>query len=137
MKFLICKHAPQEGIGYFEGLIREAGIDFDYQELYRDPKPRDLTDYQALIIMGGPMNVYQQQEYPFLKTDYLYLETALKLNLPVLGFCLGAQLAAMALGAKVYRNPQPELGWYELDLLAKDCIITSWFPRAFPGLSVA
>lgn len=116
MKILVCRHVPQEGLGYFETLFRLADIEYDYQDLSRDIVPRMLEAYQGLIIMGGPMNVDQVEEYPFLKLDYEYIDRGLKLGMPILGFCLGGQLLARALGAKVTRNPQPELGWYELQL---------------------
>jgi GMP synthase (glutamine-hydrolysing) len=118
LKILVCKHAPQEGLGCLEELYPKLGIEYEYQELYHDLEPRSLTDYQGLVVMGGPMNVDQIQEYPFLKLDYSYIEKALILGLPMLGFCLGAQLLAKVLGAKVYKNPQPELGWYDLEMIA-------------------
>jgi GMP synthase (glutamine-hydrolysing) len=130
MKILACTHVPQEGLGYFEELLPRLGVAYEYQELYQDPNPRPLKDYQGLIIMGGSMNVDQVQEYPFLRTDYQYIEEALKLGLPILEFCLGAQLLAKVLDAKVYKNSKPELGWYELDLVAGvDHRIFKGFPQ--------
>lgn len=131
MKILVCKHVPQEGLGYFEKLFRGSGIDFEYQELYQEAKPRQLDDYQGLIVMGGPMNVYQEKEYPFLKTDMFYIEEALHRNLPMLGFCLGAQLFSRVLGGRVFKNEQPELGWYELNLADRDSPLFSDFPDSF------
>lgn len=119
MKILVCRHVPQEGLGYFETLFDRAGIEYHYQDLSRDTNPRPLKDYQGLIIMGGPMNVDQVEEYPYLKLDYDYIGEGLKLGMPMLGFCLGGQLLARSLGAKVTRNPQPELGWYELKMAEK------------------
>jgi GMP synthase (glutamine-hydrolysing) len=130
MKILACTHVPQEGLGYLEELLPQLGVTYEYQELYQDPHPRPLAGYQGLIVMGGSMNVDQVQEYPFLRTDYHYIEEALKLGMPILGFCLGAQLLAKVLGAKVYRNSQPELGWYDLNLVAAvDHKIFEGFPQ--------
>lgn len=131
MKILVCKHVHQEGLGYFESLFQDSGIDPDYQELYRDAKPRKITEYQGLVVMGGPMNVYQEAEFPFLKTDLFYIEEALKRNLPMLGFCLGAQLFSRVLGGRVVKNEQPELGWYKLNLVSKDNPLFNGFPDSF------
>lgn len=103
-------------MGYFRDLFRNDGIGIDYQELFRDAAIRDLKNYQGLILMGGPMNVDQVDEYPFLKIDDEYIAAGLELGLPMMGFCLGGQLLAKGLGAEVKRNPKPELGWYELEL---------------------
>jgi GMP synthase (glutamine-hydrolysing) len=64
--------------------------------------------------MGGPMGVYEQARYPFLSTEIALLKDAVAAGLPVLGVCLGAQLLAAALGAKVAKNPQKEIGWHPL-----------------------
>ncbi|HEX3043150.1 MAG TPA: type 1 glutamine amidotransferase [Bacillota bacterium] len=132
MKILVCKHAPAEGMGYFEELFAKRGINYEYQEVYQDSRPRPLEDYQGLILMGGPMNVDQIAEYPFLKLDYDYIATGLKLGMPMLGFCLGGQLLARGLGAEVRRNPQPELGWYDVELVAPENPgIFKGFPHRF------
>ena len=130
MKILACTHIPQEGLGYLEELLPRLGVAYEYQELYQDSHPLPLKDYRGLIIMGGSMNVDQVQEYPFLRTDYHYIEEALKTDLPILGFCLGAQLLAKVLGEKVYKNSQPELGWYDLDLItSSESKIFQGFPQ--------
>ncbi|HYH02738.1 MAG TPA: type 1 glutamine amidotransferase [Bacillota bacterium] len=116
MRILVCKHVPHEGLGYFGQLLDERQVVVDYQELYEDDQPRDLKTYQGLIVMGGPMNVYEENSYPFLKTSLRYIESAINLGLPYLGFCLGAQLLARVLGAKVYKNSRPELGWYPISV---------------------
>lgn len=78
------------------------------------------------------MNVDQIKEYPFLKLDYGYIAAGLNLGMPMLGFCLGGQLLARGLGANVRRNPQPELGWYDVELCAPDtCGVFKGFPPEF------
>ncbi len=131
MKILVCKHHPQEGLGLYETIFAAAGIGVEYQELRQDDRPRVLTDYHGLIIMGGAMNACQEQEYPFLRTDLHYIETALRSQLPVLGICLGAQLSARVLGATIRKNPQKELGWYRLERLAESPLLDG-FPASFP-----
>jgi len=76
-----------------------------------DPYPT-LSDVENLIIMGGPMGVGDDQIYPWLKSEKAYIRKAIQKNKIVVGVCLGAQLIAMVLGAKVYPNPHKEIGWF-------------------------
>jgi GMP synthase (glutamine-hydrolysing) len=69
---------------------------------------------EVLIILGGPIGVYQEQDYPFLTTELRLVERRLAADLPTLGICLGAQLMARALGARVSPGPSQELGWAPL-----------------------
>jgi GMP synthase (glutamine-hydrolysing) len=78
-----------------------------------DAQP-SLDRYRGLIVLGGPMNVDQQDQYPHLKVEMRLIEEALRQNKPVLGICLGAQLLAHVLGAPIRRLPQAEIGWYSL-----------------------
>src|SRR5262249_57807158 len=73
---------------------------------------------EVLIVLGGPIGVYQEQDYPFLTDELRVLERRLAADLPTLGICLGAQLMARALGAKVYAGPRKEIGWSPLHLSA-------------------
>src|SRR5260370_32305389 len=69
----------------------------------------------GLIVVGGPRGVYQNDRYPWLRDEMRLIEDAMKLNLPVLGVCLGAQILAATLGAKVERNPNgKEIGWHPI-----------------------
>lgn len=73
-------------------------------------------EIDLLIILGGPVGVYQEQEFPFIKQEIDLLEKRLKLDLPTLGICLGGQMIAKALGANVYPSHIPEVGWQPLIL---------------------
>jgi len=72
--------------------------------------------YDALVVMGGPMNVDQEQEYPWLAAEKRAIRAAVEAGCGVLGVCLGAQLLAVALGGSVSRNPEPEIGWFPVTL---------------------
>lgn len=73
--------------------------------------PQD-NSFDMLIIMGGPMNIYEFDTYPWLEKEYSVIEKAITQNKKVMGICLGAQLIAHVLGAKVYRNTYSEIGWF-------------------------
>ena len=87
-------------------------VDFEKEPDAR-PEPEH---FDALIVLGGPMNVEEAGKRVHLQTEIAAIGTALAHNQPVLGICLGAQLLAHALGARVYRSPVSEIGWYDLAL---------------------
>jgi GMP synthase (glutamine-hydrolysing) len=114
-KLLVCQHVAFEILGTLDPLLRDAGFRIRYVNFGRDVHLRPaLEGYQGLIVLGGPMNVDQFEAYPHLRTEVELIESAMKQNMPVLGICLGAQLIAKALGARVRQNPVKEIGWYDL-----------------------
>ena len=113
MALLVIQHVPHEGIGTFEPAFKAAGCSMRLLNS-SDRKvtwPR-LAEVQGLVVMGGPQSVDEQSVYSYLTKEIELLQQALKAKIPVLGVCLGAQLLAAALGAKVAKNPQKEIGWY-------------------------
>ncbi|MSU56035.1 MAG: type 1 glutamine amidotransferase [Candidatus Taylorbacteria bacterium] len=118
MKILIVQHVLHESPGYIAEYAKERGIALDVLELWKPYTIPNIKDYDALIILGGPMGVYD---------DYLSKEDELRVikesigRLPILGICLGSQLLAHALGAKVYKNFKDgkrakEIGYYDMEL---------------------
>ncbi len=93
--------------------------------------PGSLTGFDALVILGGPMNVYEEDAFPFLKQVDRLIKEAVRKGLPVLGACLGGQLIAKGLGAPVTRSPVQEIGWYRMQLTAAG--VESPFFRDLPG----
>jgi GMP synthase-like glutamine amidotransferase len=115
MKALIIKHNPSEGGGLFEDILREKRWGRKVLSLYAGEEcPESWGGYDLGLIMGGPMSVNDDQRYPFFKKELLFIRQGLILGKPVLGICLGAQLMAKALGARVYPGPHKEIGWYFL-----------------------
>ena len=102
--------------------FQEAGLAWQYVDLCRPPHDGaelaalPVEEAAGLVVMGGPMNVDQVEEHPFLAAEVPFLRRALAADVPVLGICLGSQLLAKALGAPVTVNPRKEIGWYTLDL---------------------
>jgi GMP synthase (glutamine-hydrolysing) len=115
-KLLVFQHVAYEILGTLDPLLREAGFRIRYVNFGRDPHAEPCLDsYDALIVLGGPMNVDELDRYPHLQTETEMIGDAIARGMPILGICLGAQLIARALGARVRRNPQKEIGWYDLE----------------------
>jgi GMP synthase-like glutamine amidotransferase len=115
---LIIRHMPQESAGTLENALTAAGLEVRYVDLFRDvPDKLPLDDASGLVVLGGPMNADEVDRYPFLKLDVQWIQQAIEAKLPLLGICLGAQLLAKALGARVYKNPVKEIGWYPIEWL--------------------
>ncbi len=110
MQIAAFRHSPLEGIGSIAGALDRRHIACRGLDLYTlaGPAP-DLADAAGLILMGGPMSV--NDDLPWLHDEMLAVRDAVDRGKPVLGICLGAQLIAKALGARVYRNPVKEIGW--------------------------
>jgi GMP synthase (glutamine-hydrolysing) len=116
-RVLIIRHMPHEAGGTLESALGRAGLKFHYVDLYRETPARlPLDEASGLIVLGGPMNVDQTDEYPFLADDVRWIQQAIARGLPLLGICLGSQLLAKALGARVYPNGVKEIGWYPIEL---------------------
>lgn len=113
---LILKHVPFEGLGTFREELEKRGLRYREVNLYEEGAPKYLEGCGGLIIMGGPMNVYEETEYPFLTDEDRLIKEALVKKIPMIGVCLGAQLMAKAAGAKVTKGAKKEIGWYPLYL---------------------
>jgi GMP synthase-like glutamine amidotransferase len=117
LKALVLQHAAHEGLGTIYSELVSRNIRADYIRLHMGHEvPGGLDGYSCLIIMGGPMGVYEEDKYPFITDELKLIECALKRDMPVLGICLGAQLMARAAGSVVYQGETKEIGWYALSL---------------------
>ncbi len=119
-KALIIKHVDNEGPGTLGAYLSENKIGYDMADVWKDNGASlcslDLSDIGGVVIMGGAMNVYEEEKYPFLTLEkYLIRELVIQ-KIPVLGICLGAQLIAVSLGGRVRKSPVKEIGWYGLTL---------------------
>jgi GMP synthase (glutamine-hydrolysing) len=116
-KAWIIFHVAFEDLGSFESVLREENYDIEYLSAASD----DLSAINAksdelLIILGGPISVNDIDEYPFIKHELEILTERLEADMPTLGICLGAQIIAKALGAKVYPGQHKEIGWAPIQL---------------------
>lgn len=114
-RLLVCQHVAHELLGILDPLLRDAGFRIRYVNFARQPDREPSMDrYHGLVVLGGPMNCDQTDRYPHLATEIGLIDAAIAAGKPVLGICLGSQLIARALGARVRRNPVREIGWYPL-----------------------
>jgi GMP synthase (glutamine-hydrolysing) len=106
------QHVPFEGLGSMETWFNEQGHNLVCTRLWAGDTLPSLDSFDALIVMGGPMGIYDHDEYPWLIDEKAFLAQVVGRDIPTLGICLGAQLLADVLGAKVRANPDKEIGWF-------------------------
>ena len=114
-RLLVFQHVPYEILGNLDPMLRNAGFRIRYVNFGRQPDAQpDVAKYDGLIVLGGPMNCDQSDRHPHLATEIELIRQSINAGKPILGICLGAQLIARALGARVAPNRPKEIGWYEL-----------------------
>lgn len=125
--FYVIKHVQEEGPGLFEKYLPENTVTMLVSnESFPEPKSTD-----TVLIMGGPMGVYEKDEYPFINKELDFIKKCFDKNVKILGICLGAQMIAEASGGKVYRGNVKEIGWFEITHTekAKNDSLFSIFPE--------
>ncbi|OQC07390.1 MAG: glutamine amidotransferase [Candidatus Hydrogenedentes bacterium ADurb.Bin101] len=128
MRVHYLQHVPFEGLGSIEVWVKEAGYELTRTRFYESSRLPELEFLDLLIIMGGPMGVYDDARFPWLREEKAFIRRAVESGKAVLGICLGAQLIAAALGARVYRNPQKEIGWFPVYGVSSERQETFRFP---------
>lgn len=118
MKPLVAiRHVPHEGLGLLEDILHGAGLSFRYVDMFDRPDRKiNLDRLAGLVVMGGPMNVDDVKNYPWLRWEIDWIQGAVERRIPLLGVCLGAQLLARACGADIYTNPVREIGWFDVQI---------------------
>jgi GMP synthase-like glutamine amidotransferase len=134
MNALIIKHIDVEGPGLIEYRLMQERIPYQILNLETGARFPKINGLSHLIFLGGPMNVYEEERYPFLRDEDLFIKEAIQRGKAILGICLGAQLIAKALGAKVFKAPVKEIGWYDVSLTkigSRDPQMSD-LPKTFP-----
>jgi GMP synthase (glutamine-hydrolysing) len=116
MKLHSLHHVPFEGVGSIADWAQARGHQLSASQLYADASLPSIDSFDGLIVMGGPMGVDDEREHPWLVEEKRFIERAIAAGKTVLGVCLGAQLVACVLGARVYRNADKEIGWFPVQL---------------------
>lgn len=133
----VVQHIEAEGPGRIGTILRARGVSLEVTRVDLGERvPADLGGASGLVVMGGPMGVYEMDAYPHLRDEQRLLERALRAGIPVLGVCLGAQLLAATLGARVAPGPAKEIGWLPVTLreTARDDALFGGVPRSFTAL---
>ena len=113
MKIRFFQHVEFETPGDLLSICDHYKLSTEIYKLYENALPTDI-DFDLLVIMGGPMNIFDEEKYPFLAKEKLYINKSIAAGKKILGICLGSQLLANALGAKVYPGIKPEIGWFPI-----------------------
>jgi len=130
---LVIQHVAVEGPGLLGAALRERGVELRTVRVFAGEPVPTRCDADALVVMGGPMGVYEDDRYPHLGDEMRLIESARAAGQPILGTCLGSQLLAAALGARVYPNTCKEIGWHEVELAeaARDDALLAGAPARF------
>jgi GMP synthase (glutamine-hydrolysing) len=124
-------HASFEGLGSIKQWISQSGYSLTETHWYKtNPMIPEIRNIDVLIVMGGPMGIYDESAFPWLAQEKKFIREAISLHKKVLGICLGAQLIADALGAKVYSNQYKEIGWFPIQGSNVEHDLTSFFPKS-------
>lgn len=136
MRVHLLQHASFEGPAYINGWFQRTRHTLNTSQLHQDCYLPAPEDFDALIIMGGPMGIYDDQHYPWLVKERDFIKRAIDDNKKVLGICLGSQLIADALHANVYANRQKEIGWFGLEKTAdaNQSVFGQHLPQHFTAL---
>ncbi len=116
MRVLVLQHIACEPPGVYEDVLLERGAEIVRVELDEGETPPDWRTMDAIVAMGGPMSVNDEDEHPWLVAEKRLIREAVAAGVPYWGACLGVQLLAASLGARVYAGPEPEVGLMDVEL---------------------
>lgn len=128
MRLHYLQHVPFEDLANIGVWAKDYDHEVSGTQLFKGRDLPDPSDFDLLVILGGPMNIYEEDKYPWLADEKRLIARSLAANKVVLGLCLGAQLTADVLGGKVARNQYKEIGWHKILLTPE----APW-SRAFRG----
>ena len=135
MRIHYLQHVPYEGIAAIAEWAAARGHQVSGTPMFAQEFLHP-GEFEMLVVMGGPMNIHQEREYPWLAEEKRFIRAAIGEGKLVLGICLGAQLVADALGGEVAPGPQPEIGWYPVDLTenGRTSVVFGALPERFDTL---
>ena len=110
------QHVAFESLGSIEEWISLSGHSLTSTRFFERAKLPDIADIDWLIVMGGAMSVHDEEQFPWLADEKKFIRQAIDADKIIIGICLGSQLVSEALGARVYRNKDKEIGWFDIEL---------------------
>jgi GMP synthase-like glutamine amidotransferase len=140
MRIHVLQHLPFEDLGNIFPVLQRRKAEISYTHFFENPQLPSPDGFDLIIIMGGSMSVNDETEYPWLKAEKQFIREAIHYDVSLLGVCLGAQLLASALGARVYRNSNKEIGWFPVRRvsapqgcfsLPDECLAFHWHGETF------
>ncbi len=133
LRIHVFQHVPHEGSGSLASVFAAQGAELATTRFFADDPLPSPDAFDLLLVLGGPMNVYEHARYPWLAEETAFIGEALRAGKAVLGLCLGAQLMAVALGGRVTANAHREIGWWPVERIpdADDNERASCFPERF------
>lgn len=131
MNIHYLQHVPFEDLGSIQTWANNTSHKLSSTRFFEKCSLPKIDDIDFLIVMGGPMGVYEEHTYAWLKEEKKFIENAIRNNKHVLGICLGAQLIAEVLGSKVYKNKEKEIGW--MDVSFTEHAKTDSYFKSFPS----
>ena len=133
MQVHFFQHVPFEGLAYIAEWAHNRNISLRKIALYENEPLPTLNPCDTLIVMGGPMGAIDEQAYPWLKKEKQFIEKAIETDMIVIGICLGAQIIASVLGARVFKNVHKEIGWFSVNKIptADQFVLGKSLPERF------
>lgn len=133
MRIHYLQHVPFEGPAYIAEWAQQKGYQVSGTMLYLGEEPPAPEQFDLLVVMGGPMNIYEEEQYPWLGREKQFVREAIDAGKMILGICLGGQLIADVLGGRVTRNEYKEIGWFSVNKTAeaRDTVLLRNFPEQF------
>ena len=117
MRAHYLQHVPFEGLGSIKDWLKSAGYEITSTLFYQSTKLPEIEEIDLLIVMGGPMSVNDENEYPWLADEKRFIKRVIEAGKATLGLCLGAQLIADTMGGKVFPNSVKEIGWFPVQAI--------------------
>jgi GMP synthase-like glutamine amidotransferase len=124
------QHVPFEGLGSIEPWLKSAGYKITGTRFFEPWKIPNIKEIDLLVVMGGPMSANDEKKFEWLRVEKQFIHDIIKLEKAVLGICLGAQLIASAMGARIYQNPTKEIGWFPVRSVTSNAHSTFEFPES-------
>ncbi len=133
MRIHYLQHVPFESPERISDWVREKGYKLTGTLLYESTHFPLQSEFDMLVILGGPMGVYDEEKFPWLAREKAFIKETIRQRKMVLGICLGAQLIAEALGGKVYRNSYKEIGWHPVKMTkeSQNSVFFKQFPQKY------